>query len=101
MLSYQVTEFGQPLKRVATETPRPDGTEVLVRVKACGVCHSDLHIADGFYDLGRGKQLTLADRGIALPLTLGHEVVGEVAALGPQASGVKPGEMRLVYPWLG
>jgi D-arabinose 1-dehydrogenase-like Zn-dependent alcohol dehydrogenase len=101
VLSYQVTAFGQPLTRMALETPRPAGTEVVLRVKACGVCHSDLHIADGYYDLGRGRRLTLADRGIALPLTLGHEVVGEVAALGPQASGVESGALRLVYPWLG
>ncbi|MBI1776914.1 MAG: alcohol dehydrogenase catalytic domain-containing protein [Proteobacteria bacterium] len=101
MLSYQVTDFGKPLARVAVETPRPKGTEVLVRVKACGVCHSDLHLADGYYDLGRGKQMTLSDRGIKLPLTLGHEVVGTVAALGPEARGVEPGAVRLVYPWLG
>src|SRR4030095_14797260 len=56
---------------------------------AAGVCHSDLHIWDGYYEIGGGKKLMLADRGIKLPLTMGHENVGEVVALGPEAKGVK------------
>ena len=55
---------------------------MLLRTVAAGVCHSDLHIWDGYYDLGGGKKLTLGDRGINLPLTMGHEVVGEVVAVG-------------------
>jgi D-arabinose 1-dehydrogenase-like Zn-dependent alcohol dehydrogenase len=101
MLSYHLVEFGQPLKRVAHETPRPVGRQVLVRMAASGVCHSDLHLADGYYDLGSGRKLTLADRGIKLPMVLGHEVVGEAVALGPEASGVRVGDRRLVFPWLG
>jgi D-arabinose 1-dehydrogenase-like Zn-dependent alcohol dehydrogenase len=65
------------------------------------VCHSDLHIWDGYYDLGGGKRLQLADRGVKLPLTMGHENVGEVVAVGPDAKGVKVGDRRLVHPWLG
>ena len=45
--------------------------------------------------------MSLKDRGIRVPLTLGHETVGEVVAAGPEASGVRPGEVRLVYPWIG
>lgn len=101
MRSYRVTEFGAPLSEVDAQTPRPSGTEVVLRVKAAGVCHSDLHIWEGGYDLGHGRRLSLKDRGIALPLTMGHETVGEVLALGPDATGVEPGEVRLVYPWIG
>jgi D-arabinose 1-dehydrogenase-like Zn-dependent alcohol dehydrogenase len=74
---------------------------VLLRMVAAGVCHSDLHIWDGYYELGGGQRLMLADRGIKLPLTMGHENVGEVVALGPQATGVRVGERRLVHPWIG
>ncbi len=73
-------------------TPQPAGTEVLLKVLAAGVCHSDLHLSDGYFDLGGGKRLSLADRGMKLPITLGHENVGEVVAVGPQAKGVKIGD---------
>ena len=53
---------------------------------AAGVCHSDLHLSDGYFDLGGGKKLSLADRGMKLPLTLGHENVGEVVAVGPRGA---------------
>src|SRR5262249_53404213 len=73
----------------------------LLKVLAAGVCHSDVHIWDGYYDLGGGKRLMLADRGVKLPLTMGHENVGEVVAVGPDARGVKVGDRRLVHPWMG
>jgi propanol-preferring alcohol dehydrogenase len=101
MLSYQVTEFSKPLVRVAQETPKPTGKQVLLRTIAAGVCHSDLHIWDGYYDLGGGKKLTLGDRGINLPLTMGHEVVGEVVAIGPEATGARIGDRRMAFPWIG
>jgi alcohol dehydrogenase/propanol-preferring alcohol dehydrogenase len=101
MRSYRVTEFGAPLSEVDAQTPRPDGSQVVLRVKAAGVCHSDLHIWEGGYDLGHGRRLSLKDRGIALPLTMGHETVGEVVSLGPEASGLAVGDVRLVYPWIG
>ena len=72
MHSYQITEWGQPLERLEQETPEPKGSEVLVRIEACGVCHSDLHIWDGYFDMGGGKRITLADRGTSLPFTLGR-----------------------------
>ena len=53
----------------------------------CGVCHSDLHIWEGYYDIGGGKQMSLNDRGVVLPLAMGHEIVGRVAKLGPDATG--------------
>lgn len=101
MKSYDVCECGAPLRLMERPTPKPVGTEILLKVIAAGVCHSDLHIWDGYYDLGGGKRLQLSDRGVKLPLTMGHENVGEVVAVGPGAVGVKIGDRRLVHPWLG
>src|SRR5262249_59939454 len=101
MKSYDVVEFGAPLQASEKRTPDPRGSEVLLRTLAAGVCHSDLHIRDGWYDLGGGKKLILKDRGMALPLTMGHEIVGEVVALGPEAAGVEVGDKRLAHPWIG
>ena len=102
MRSSKVTEFSAPLTRTEAPTPEPSGTQVLLKVRAAGVCHSDLHIWEGGYQLGHGRgQLSLKDRGVALPLAMGHETVGEVLALGPEAHGVKRGEVRLIYPWIG
>jgi alcohol dehydrogenase, propanol-preferring len=101
MKSYDVCECGAPLRLMERPTPKPAGTEVLLKILAAGVCHSDLHIWEGYYDLGGGKRLQLTDRGVKLPLTMGHENVGEVVAVGPDAKGVKVGDRRLVHPWLG
>ncbi len=103
MKSFKVTDFNAPLTEVNEPTPQPTGTQVLIKVKAAGVCHSDLHIWEGGYDLGHGrKPLSLKDRGVSLPRTMGHETVGEVVAIGPDAKGnLKVGDVCLVYPWLG
>ena len=101
MISYQVMEHGKPLQKVMHETPKPQGTEVLVRITRSGVCHSDLHIWDGYFDLGGGKKFYVKDRGCVPPFTLGHEPFGVVEAIGPKAKGVKVGQKRIVYPWIG
>jgi len=101
MRMFQVCVCGQPLECREGPTPEPKGTEVLLKVLAAGVCHSDLHIADGYFDLGGGKKLKLEDRGMNLPLTLGHENVGEVVAVGPEAKSVKLGQRMLADPWIG
>ena len=101
MRSRQIVEFGAPLQEVERETPQPQGTEVLVRVRACGVCHSDIHLWEGYFDLGDGQKIVVKERGLVPPFTLGHEIVGEVAAVGPDASGAEIGDRRLVFPWIG
>src|SRR5256714_11311050 len=107
MKSFQVADFNAPLREVEQPTPQPLGTQVLIRVKAAGVCHSDLHIWEGGYDLGHGrKPMSLKDRGVSLPRTMGHETVGEVLAFGPDVKAsdkgdLKIGDVALVYPWLG
>ena len=101
MKSFDVCECGAPLRLMERPTPKPAGSEILLRVLAAGVCHSDLHIWDGYYEMGGGKRMNLLERGIKLPLTMGHENVGEVIAIGPEARGVKIGDRRLVHPWMG
>jgi alcohol dehydrogenase, propanol-preferring len=101
MRMFQVCTCGEPLQLNERPTPQPAGAEVLLKVLAAGVCHSDLHLADGYFDLGGGKRMSLADRGMKLPVTLGHENVGEVVALGPDAKGVKIGDRVLADPWIG
>ncbi len=100
MISYQLTRFGGPLERVEGSPPEPAGTEVLLRIEACGVCHSDLHLQDGFFDMGGGRRLDLS-KGRTLPLTLGHEIAGAAAARGPDAEGVELGARYVAYPWIG
>ncbi|HYF53471.1 MAG TPA: alcohol dehydrogenase [Salinarimonas sp.] len=99
MRRFRLDRFQAPLCEVVEPLPEPTGTQVLLKVRACGVCHSDLHFMDGFFDLGEGRRLELAH--MAPPRVLGHEIVGDVAALGPGASGVSVGDRRLVYPWIG
>jgi alcohol dehydrogenase, propanol-preferring len=101
MQMWAVVENGRPLQAFNLETPEPRGSEVLVEVSHCGVCHSDLHFWEGEYNLGYGKRIRLAERGVILPRAPGHEVVGTVVAFGPDAQGVKVGDRRIVFPWIG
>jgi alcohol dehydrogenase/propanol-preferring alcohol dehydrogenase len=101
MHAYAVVENGKPLAEIEMPTPEPKGTEVLLETTYCGVCHSDIHIWEGHYDLGGGKVMNLKDRGVVLPLAMGHEIVARVVKLGPEATGVKVGDIRIVFPWLG
>lgn len=101
MRSYQVVDWGKPLEARDLSTPKPTGTEVIVRVDACGVCHSDIHICDGYLKLGGDEQLLFSERGLTPPFTMGHEVVGVVETWGPEAEGIAEGDRKIVYPWIG
>jgi propanol-preferring alcohol dehydrogenase len=79
---------GQPLRLAQVPIPGPGRGELLLRVRACGICRTDLHVADG--ELPNPK----------LPLVLGHEIVGTVEACGPDVSRFSPGD-RVGVPWLG
>jgi propanol-preferring alcohol dehydrogenase len=79
---------GEPLQARDVPVPEPDRHQLLLQVKACGVCRTDLHVADG--ELPRPR----------LPLVLGHEIIGIVAAVGSQAGDFVVGE-RVGVPWLG
>ncbi|WP_310598250.1 alcohol dehydrogenase catalytic domain-containing protein, partial [Aeromonas aquatica] len=102
MISYEVAAFGEPLARAHRPTPVPQGGQVLLRVLAAGVCHTDIHTWEGSYDLGGDKRLRMEQRGVTLPLTLGHETVGEVVAAGPDAPpDLLPVIRCLLFPWMG
>lgn len=98
--SQQIVSYGAPLAAGTAPLPEPEGRAALIRVRNCGVCHSDVHLQDGHFDLGGGDNLDISS-GRALPFTLGHEVEGEVVALGPDADGISVGDRALVYPWIG
>ena len=103
MKSYQLTGFDRPLECVEQPAPEPKGSEVVIEVMQCGVCHTDLHLCRGYYDVGGDKKLTLADRGVHPPIVLGHEILGKLIAAGPDAP-VDPAQIGrdfLVYPWIG
>jgi len=97
MISYQTSSPGAPLVKIEGDTPTPKGSEVLVKTIACGVCHSDIHMHDGVFDLGGDKRLQVGREG----MVLGHEIFGEVVAVGPAATNVKIGDRRVVFPWIG
>ena len=101
MKIWAVVENGKPLEKVDVEDPVPSGSEVLVKVSHCGVCHSDLHFWKGEYNMGHGKTLKITDRGVTLPRAPGHEVVGEVVATGPDVRNATVGDKRIIYPWIG
>ncbi len=82
MNSYDIAEWGQPLQQRLRATPQPGPDEVLIKLSHCGVCHSDVHIREGWFDMGGGNKLKLSDRGTQLPLTPGHEPIGVVQAVG-------------------
>lgn len=100
MKRQSLVDYGAALQATEAEAPAPTGTEVLIRVSHCGVCHSDVHLQDGYFELGGGRQLDVRP-GRELPFTLGHEIAGEVAAVGPEAADVAVGERYAVYPWIG
>lgn len=99
MLSQAIVEFGAPLQAIESPTPVPQGTEILIRTAHAGVCHSDVHIHDGYFELGGDKKLPMGN--MKLPHTLGHEIEGEVVAVGPDVTGVKVGSHYAIFPWIG
>ena len=102
MKAMRIKEFGKPLELSDVDPPTPTGGSVLIRVKAAGVCHTDLHLISGGYDVGEGRSFNFRDRGVKLPLTPGHEISGSVAALGDSYGGtLKQGDFVIVYPWIG
>ena len=94
-------KWGGPLEEMSDELPAPTGREVTVRITHCGMCHSDLHIQAGGFDMGGGKMSSLERAGTKLPVTMGHEIGGEVVEVGPEVTDAKVGDKVIVYPWLG
>ena len=100
LFRQSLVAYGQPLCETVVDCPAPRGTEVLVRIERCGVCHSDLHLQDGYFALGADKRLDITkDR--PLPFTLGHEIAGVIEGAGEAAEGVVLGKPVAIYPWIG
>jgi len=100
MRRQSLIEYAKPLQATEAPTPVPQGTEVLLRVSHCGVCHSDIHLQDGYFDLGGGQKLDVRGNR-PLPFTFGHEIAGIVEAIGPDAKGIAKGARFAAYPWIG
>ena len=101
MKAARLVKVNEPLSIEEIPTAKPRASEVLVRIRSAGVCHSDLHILGGGYSGPSGVFFTIEDRGMKLPLTLGHEVAGTVDSVGEDVRGFSEGEEVVVYPWVG
>ncbi len=88
MLAMVLNRVGEALRAEDRPVPAPGPGQVLLRVAACGVCRTDLHLVDG--------ELPNAE----LPVVPGHEIIGRVAAVGEGVARIRPGE-RIGVPWLG
>ena len=85
MKAVRLVEVGKPLKGADVALPKISSTEVLVRVAACGICHSDAHYRAGISTID------------PLPMTLGHEVAGRVERVGDDVHHVSPGDRVYVH----
>ncbi|HEX6646177.1 MAG TPA: alcohol dehydrogenase [Nitrososphaeraceae archaeon] len=101
MKSAKIIEINQPLQIQENKTPKPKGSQVLVKVQSSGVCHSDIHLWEGGYEGPQGQFLKTTDRGVKYPLTPGHEIAGIIDSLGEQTEGFAKNEKVLVFPWIG
>jgi propanol-preferring alcohol dehydrogenase len=101
MRAYAVFPDDTTIHEVEVPVPAPEGSSVLLRVLRAGVCHTDTHLREGGYDLGSKGMMNMKDRGIEYPMVLGHEIVGIVEQVGEAVDTVRPGDVRLIYPWIG
>lgn len=101
MKAAQVVRPREPLELKELPNPDPGGKQVVVQVHSSGVCHSDIHIWEGGYEGAKGQLMSVEERGVKFPLTLGHEIAGTVEAVGSAISQFKVGQRVLVYPWIG
>jgi alcohol dehydrogenase, propanol-preferring len=97
------------------ETPKPKGSQVLIKINSSGVCHSDIHLWQGGYEGAGGQFLKTTDRGVKYPLTPGHEIAGTIESMGEEAQVQVQGaagtggaaaafdknQKVIVYPWIG
>ena len=101
MKAARIVKPNESLEVQQLETPKPRGSQVLIRVESSGVCHSDIHLWEGGYEGPGGQLLKTTERGVKYPLTPGHEIAGIVDSLGEEAEGFTKKDKVLVYPWIG
>lgn len=101
MKAARIVKVKEPLEIQSIETPKPKGSQVLIKVESTGVCHSDIHLWDGGYEGPAGQFMKTTDRGVKYPLTPGHEIAGIVESMGEEVEGFTKNERVLVFPWIG
>src|ERR687885_133602 len=108
MEAAQIIQPNESLQIQELETPKPKGSQVLVKINSSGVCHSDIHLWEGGYEGPHGLFLKTTDRGVKYPLTPGHEIAGTIESMGEEVGGEIVGEKLfsknekvLVFPWIG
>lgn len=102
MQTARIVEPKESLQIQEVERSQPTGSQVLIKVKSSGVCHSDIHLWDGGYEGPGGTFLKTTDRGVRYPLTPGHEIAGTIEEMGSEARDeFQKNEAVLVYPWIG
>ena len=101
MQAARIVKIKEPLEIQNLETPKPKGSQVLIKVESAGVCHSDIHLWDGGYEGPGGQVMKTTDRGVKYPLTPGHEVAGVVESMGEDVEGFVKNDKVLVFPWIG
>jgi propanol-preferring alcohol dehydrogenase len=101
MKAARIVEPNKPLIVSDLKLAEPTENQVIINVKSVGVCHSDLHLWEGGYDLGEGSFMKVTDRGVKYPVTPGHEIAGTIAKMGNSVRGFSQGDNVLVYPWIG
>lgn len=101
MKAARIVRVKEPLEIQTLETPKPRGSQVLIKVQSAGVCHSDIHLWEGGYDGPAGSFMKTTDRGVKYPLTPGHEVAGVIESMGEEVEGFTKNEKVLVFPWIG
>lgn len=97
MRAMRLVEIGKPLKLEDIPTPKPKGSQVLIKIEAAGVCHSDVHMRQGRF----GNLRIVEDLGVKLPVTLGHEIAGRIEEVGDEVVGYSKGDLVAVNPWEG
>src|SRR5215207_5842882 len=101
MKAARIVKVNEPLQLQELQTPKPKASQILIKIQSSGVCHSDVHVWEGYYEGIGGQPLKTTDRGVKYPLTPGHDIAGIVDSLGEQVEGFSKNEQVLVYPWIG
>ena len=103
MKAARIVKPKESLQVQDLDIPKARGSQVVVKVHASGVCHSDIHLWEGGYQGLDGQFLKASDRGVSYPLTPGHEIAGTVESLGEEAAkeAIDKNEKVIVYPWIG
>src|SRR5579884_1444003 len=101
MKAARIVKPKEPLQIQELDTPKPKGSQVLVRIESSGVCHSDIHLWEGGYEGAGGQFLKVTERGVKFPITPGHEIAGIIDSMGEEVKDkFNKDDKVIVYPWI-